>query len=135
VYSFLFGSILGISDRDVVITGLVGAAGLAALAVIARPLLFGSVDADVAQARGVPVRGLSIAFLVLVALAVAQAVQIVGTLLIFALLVTPAASAQQLSARPWLALALSVVLALLFTWLGLAVAYFTIYPAGFFITT
>jgi len=132
VYSFLFGSILGISDRDVVITGLVAAAGLAALAVIARPLLFGSVDADVAQARGVPVRGLSIAFL---ALAVAQAVQIVGTLLIFALLVTPAAAAQQLSASPWLGVALSVGLALLFTWLGLAVAYFTIYPVGFFITS
>jgi zinc/manganese transport system permease protein len=135
VYSFLFGTILGISDRDVAVTALVAAAGLAALAVIARPLLFGSIDADVARARGVPVRALSIAFLVLVALAVAQAVQIVGTLLIFALLVTPAAAARQLSARPWLGLALSVGLALVFTWLGLAVAYFTIYPVGFFITT
>jgi len=135
VYSFLFGTILGISDRDVAVTGLVAATGLLALAVIARPLLFGSIDPDVAQARGVPVRALSIGFLVLVALAVAQAVQIVGTLLIFALLVTPAAAAQQLSARPWLGLALSVGLALLFTWLGLAVAYFTIYPVGFFITS
>src|SRR5437660_3385699 len=67
VYSFLFGTILGISDRDVAVTGLVAATGLLALAVIARPLLFGSIDPDVAQARGVPVRALSIAFLVLVA--------------------------------------------------------------------
>jgi zinc/manganese transport system permease protein len=135
VYSFLFGTILGISDRDVLITGLVGAAALAALTLIARPLLFGSVDPEVARARGVPVRGLSIGFLVLVALAVAQAVQIVGTLLVFALLVAPGAAAQQLSARPWPGLALSVGLALVFTWAGLAVAYFTVYPVGFFITT
>ena len=135
VYSVLFGTILGITDRDVAVTALVAAVALAALAVIARPLLFGSVDPDVAQARGVPVRALSIVFLVLVALSVAQAVQIVGTLLIFALLVAPGAAAQQLSTRPWLGLSLSVGLAVLFTWAGLAVAYFTIYPVGFFITT
>ena len=135
VYAFLFGTILGISDADVAITAAVAAAALAALGVMARPLLFGSVDPDVAQARGVPVRALSMAFLVLVALAVAQAVQIVGTLLVFALLVAPGAAALQLSARPWLGLGFSVALALLFTWAGLAVAYFTIYPVGFFVTT
>jgi zinc/manganese transport system permease protein len=135
VYSFLFGTILGIADRDVAITAAIAAAALLALGVIARPLLFGSIDPDVAQARGVPVRALSMAFLVLVALAVAQAVQIVGTLLVFALLVAPGAAAQQLSIRPWFALALSVGLALVFTWLGLAVAYFTVYPVGFFVTT
>ncbi|MBO0687607.1 MAG: metal ABC transporter permease [Candidatus Dormibacteraeota bacterium] len=135
VYSFLFGTILGISDRDVAVTAAVAVTALLVLGVIARPLLFASIDADVAQARGVPVRTLSIAFLVLVALAVAQAVQIVGTLLIFALLVAPAAAAQQLTIRPWSGLLLSVVLSLLFTWAGLAVAYFTIYPVGFFVTT
>jgi len=66
---------------------------------------------------------------------VAQAVQIVGTLLIFALLVAPAATAQQLTSRPWRGLSLSVALSVAFTWAGLAVAYFTIYPVGFFITT
>jgi zinc/manganese transport system permease protein len=135
IYTFLFGTILGISDDQVLATAIIAAATLLVLAAIARPLLFASVDPDVAQARGVPVRGLSVAFLVLVALAVAQAVQIVGTLLIFALLVAPAATAQQLTSRPWLGVSLSVLLSLAFTWVGLSVAYFSIYPVGFFITS
>src|SRR6266702_1136204 len=73
--------------------------------------------------------------LVLVALVVAVAVQIVGVLLIFALLVTPAAIAQDVTTRPAVAVAVAVALALVFTWLGLAVGYFTPYPVGFFITT
>lgn len=135
VYSFLFGTILGISDRDVAVTAITSVICLGALAVIARPLVFASVDPDVAEARGVRVRAISIAFLLLLALAVAVTVQIVGTLLIFALLVAPGACALQLTARPARGLALTVGLSLLFTWLGLAVAYFTVYPVGFFITT
>lgn len=135
VYGFLFGTILGINDRDVAVTLITTAVALAALAVIARPLIFASVDSDVAEARGVPVRGVSIAFLLIVALSVAITVQVVGTLLVFALLVAPGASALELTARPPLALALTVGLSLLFTWVGLAVAYFSGYPVGFFITT
>jgi len=81
------------------------------------------------------VRMLSLAFLLILALSVAITVQIVGTLLIFALLVAPAASALQLTARPGRGIALSIVLSLVFTWLGLALAYFTSVPVGFFITT
>jgi zinc/manganese transport system permease protein len=135
VYAFLFGTILGIADRDVAISLVTTVIGLGAVAVIGRPLLFASVDPDVAEARGVQVRVLSIGFLVVLALAIAVTVQIVGTLLIFALLVAPGASALQLTARPIRGLALSIALSLAFTWLGLAVAYFTIYPVGFFITT
>jgi zinc/manganese transport system permease protein len=135
IYGFLFGTILGISDRDVQLTLIVAVAGLLALAFIGRPLVFASVDPDVAEARGVAVRALSIAFLVILAFAVAITVQIVGTLLIFALLVTPGATALQLTARPPLGAALSVALSIAFTWLGLAFAYFSNYPAGFFITT
>jgi zinc/manganese transport system permease protein len=135
VYAFLFGTILGISDRDVTVSVLTALVALGALAVIGRPLIFASVDPDVAEARGVKVRALSIAFLLVLALAIAVTVQIVGTLLIFALLVAPGASALQLTARPMRGLALSIALSLGFTWLGLAVAYFTIYPIGFFITT
>jgi len=83
----------------------------------------------------VNVQMLSIGFLVVLAFAVAITVQIVGTLLIFALLVAPGASALQLTARPGRALALSVALSLAFTWLGLALAYFTDLPVGFFITS
>jgi zinc/manganese transport system permease protein len=135
IYGFLFGTILGISDRDVVVTAVTTVVALVALAAIGRPLVFASVDPDVAEARGVNVPGLSVAFLLIVALAVAVTVQIVGTLLIFALLVAPGACAQQLTARPGRALAVTVGLSLAFTWLGLSVAYFTVYPVGFFITS
>ncbi len=135
IYSFLFGTILGITDRDVQLTLAVATVSLGALVVIGRPLVFATVDPDVAEARGVNVWLLSIAFLVILALAVAIAVQIVGTLLIFALLVAPGASALQLTARPGLALGLSIALSLAFTWLGLALAYFTDLPVGFFITS
>jgi zinc/manganese transport system permease protein len=100
-----------------------------------RPLLFASVDEDAAEARGVPVGALSVAFLILLALAVSQAVQVVGVLLIFALLVTPAAIAQQLVSRPAAAILASAALAVLFTWGGLAVAFWQPYPVSFFITT
>lgn len=135
IYSFLFGTILGISDRDVQVTLAVAVVSLAALVVIGRPLVFATVDPDVAEARGVNVQLLSIAFLVILALAVAITVQIVGTLLIFALLVAPGASALELTARPGRGLVLSIALSLGFTWLGLALAYFTDLPVGFFITS
>ena len=135
IYSFLFGTILGIADRDVQLTFAVAVVALAALVIIGRPLVFATIDPDVADARGVPVRAIGIAFLLIVALAVAITVQIVGTLLIFSLLVAPAASAIQLTARPAPALALSVGISLAVTWLGLAVAYFTNVPVGFVVTT
>jgi zinc/manganese transport system permease protein len=135
VYAVLFGSVLGISDTDVVEIALTAAATLLVLAVIGRPLLFASVDPEVAAARGVPVRLLTYLFLALLAFAVAEAVQVTGVLLIFALLVTPAATALQITARPASVLALATALALLVTWTGLAVAYYTPYPVGFFITT
>jgi zinc/manganese transport system permease protein len=134
IYAILFGSVLGVSDDDVRVVVLTTVVTLAGLLAVARPLLFASIDPDVAEARGVPVRLLSKVFLVLLAFTVAQAVQVVGALLIFGLLVTPAAIAQQLTARPAMAIGLSILLALLFTWAGLAVAYFTPYPVGVFIT-
>jgi zinc/manganese transport system permease protein len=135
VYAFLFGTILGITDRDVAATLVIAIAGVAALSVVARPLIFASVDPDVAEARGVPVLALSVAFILVLALSVAITVQIVGTLLIFALLVAPGAAAIQLTARPVIALTLSIALALAVTWIGLALAYYTDFPVGFFVTT
>jgi zinc/manganese transport system permease protein len=135
IYGFLFGTVLGVTDQDVLLTAATTLAGLAVIAVIGRPLLFASVDPDAAEARGVRVRAISIVFLILVALSVAQAVQVIGTLLIFALLVTPAAAAQRLTARPGLGLALTIAMSLLFMWGGLAIAYFSLYPVGFFVTS
>ena len=135
VYNVLFGNILGINDTDVTVIIWATVILLGILICIARPLFFASLDADVAAARGVPVRTLAFGYLVLLALVVALAVQIVGVLLIFALLVTPAAIAQYVTTRPAVAVTVAVILALIFTWIGLAVGYFTPYPVGFFITT
>jgi zinc/manganese transport system permease protein len=135
-YAILFGAVLGISDQDVEIVVLTAVVTAAALLFIGRPLLFASVDPDVAAAQGVPVLWLGTAFLVLLAFAVAQAVQVVGVLLIFALLVAPAATAQRLTARPGAAIGLSIALSLLFTWIGLTIAYFAPYAVvGFYITS
>jgi len=133
--NILFGYIFGVSDDQIWLLLAVAEGVLIAMTLLYRPLLFASVDPDVAEARGVAVGWLAIAFLVILALAVAVTVQIVGTLLIFALLVTPGAAALQLTARPARSLALSIIFSLVFTWLGLALAYFTDRPAGFFITT
>lgn len=134
-YSILFGEILGISTGDVVLTVAIGAVAVAAIGAMYRPLLFASIDEEVAVARRVPVRALSVAFLLTLGLAVAVAVQVVGVLLIFSLLVTPAAVADRLTTRPAAAIAVSVVVALACTWLGLAIGYYFSYPVSFFITS
>jgi zinc/manganese transport system permease protein len=134
-YGILFGEILGITARDVLVTLGAGAVTLVALAVIYRPLLFASVDEEVAEAKGVPVQALSIIFMLVLAVAVSEAVQVVGVLLIFALVVTPAAIAERLVARPVHAMGLAAVLALAFTWVGLTLAYYLPYPVSFFITS
>jgi len=133
--NLLFGTFLGVSDGQVLVLLAVAVATLAVLGIVARPLLFASVDGQVAQARGVRVRMLSTAFLLLLGLTVAATSQVTGVLLVFALLVTPAATAQAITARPALGLVLTVALGLLVVWLGLGIAYFSVYPAGFFIAT
>lgn len=134
-YAVLFGEVLGISPQEVLIALVVGIVTLVALGAMYRPLLFASLDPEVAEAKGLPVQLLSFAFLLVLALAVAEAVQIVGVLLIFALLVTPSAIAEQVMKRPATTILLSVILSLLFTWGGLFIAYYLPYPLGFFITT
>jgi zinc/manganese transport system permease protein len=133
--SLLFGDLLGVSDGQVLVLLVVALVALAILVALARPLLFASVDPGVAAARGVPVRLLSLIFLLLLGLTVGATSQITGVLLVFALLVAPAASAQALTARPLASLILTVALGLLVVWLGLGIAYFSIYPTGFFVAT
>lgn len=133
--TLLFGTFLGITSGQVLVLALVATAALAALAILARPLLFASLDRDVARASGVPVILLDAVFLLILGLAIAAISQLTGALLVFALLVAPAAAAQQLTLRPVAGLALSVAFALLTVWLALAIAYFSIYPLGFYATT
>jgi zinc/manganese transport system permease protein len=135
VNALLFGTFLGITTGQVLTLLLTAVAVLAVLTVVGRPLLFASVDADVASARGVPVRVLAVVFLLLLAATAAEVSQITGTLLVFALLVAPAATAQQLTARPAVGLAASVAIGVAITWTALFVAYFTPYPIGFYLTT
>ncbi len=134
-YSILFGTILGISRVDVLITILFSALALGTILILFRSLLFSSIDPEVAQARGVPVRLLSIIFLVLVAVTVSISVQIVGVLLIFTLLVGPAATAARLVHRPLWAIALAMCLGLLYTWAGILLAAYGDWPVSFCIAT
>lgn len=134
-YALLFGEILGITVQDVAVTALVAAIALVALLAMYRPLLFASVDQDLARAKGVPVLALSIVFMAVLALAVTDAVQVVGVLLIFALIVTPAAIATRLTSRPPAAIATGIGLAMAFTWIGLAIGYYSPHPVSFFITS
>ncbi|MGA2200001.1 MAG: metal ABC transporter permease [Nitrososphaerales archaeon] len=133
-YSILFGEILGISAGAVLLTFAAGAVVVLAIGALYRPLLFASLDEDVAEAKGMPMVFLGTAFLLVVAVAVSFAVQVTGVLLIFSLMVTPAATAQYISRRPQRAIIISVGIALASTWTGLIVAYYTPYPVSFFIT-
>lgn len=129
----LFGSILSVTPGDVMITLAAGLSTVIVLAILFRPLLFISIDPAVAEARGVPVRFLSIIFMLLLAITVAEATQVVGVLLVFALIVVPAAAAEHLTRKPLSAIILSIVFGLGFTWGGLLLAFVGRYPVSFYI--
>lgn len=134
-YSILFGEILGISWNSVLITFAVSLVIFAACAIVYRPLLFASLDEEVAEAKGMRTTMLGVLFMILLAASVSIAIQIVGVLLIFALMVGPAAIAVRLAKKPGYAILISVLIALLATWIGLLIAFFEPYPVSFFITT
>lgn len=121
--SVLFGSIFGLSAARTLLTTLIAVVICAAMLTIARPLLFASLDENVAAARNVPVRVLGFGFLILVGTTAAEATQVVGALLILGLLAAPAGAANQITARPLLAMGLSAAIAVGSVWIGLAAAY------------
>lgn len=131
----LFGNLLAISHEQITMFALLLVVLALSVGFIYRPLLFTSVNAQVADAKGVPVRGLSIAFMVLLGLAVTMAVQAVGTLLLFALVVTPAAAAIMLTPRPGAAIATSTAISLGSVWLGLGLSAMFNAPPSFIIVT
>jgi zinc/manganese transport system permease protein len=133
--SVLFGNLLAISDDQLLVYGAFTLAVVGTLAVLARPLVFASVDPAVAEARGVPVRALGLAFVVLLALTITMAVQVVGTLLLFALVVTPAATALRITARPARVALIAVALALAAVWGGLVLSAMVDLPPSFFIVS
>ena len=132
--SLLFGNVLAV-DPAMIVT-LIGLAlvTLAALAAIMRPLIFASLQPELAEANGVPLRFVSTAFLAIVALAVSESAQIVGILLVFSLMVGPPATAQRLVTGLWSGIVLSGGIALAEAWVGIALAYHTDWPVSFCIS-
>jgi zinc/manganese transport system permease protein len=132
--NLLFGNVLGIGRDTVLVLCGMALVTLLGLLAISRPLLFASLQPELAEAKGVPMRRLSALFMVIVALATAQAIQIVGILLVFALMVAPAATALRLTRRFTSGIALSIGLAVGIAWLSLVLAYVTDWPTSFWIT-
>jgi zinc/manganese transport system permease protein len=132
-YALLFGEVFGISQGEILpILGL-GIASAVAIGVAFRPLMLTSALPEVAEARGVSTRGADIYFLLVMALATSMTVPVVGALLIFSLMIGPPAAARSVAARPGVALALSVVIALATVWISIALSYRTNWPLGFFV--
>ena len=129
--ALLFGNVLAVDHTTIAILAGLGAITLIALAAIMRPLIFASLQPELAEAKGVPLRFISTAFLAVVALAVAACAQIVGVLLVFTLMVGPPAAAQRLTTGLWRGLALAATLALIEAWAGIAIAYYTDWPVSF----
>jgi len=133
--AILFGNVLGVSLETMWALLVLTAVSLCALAAISRPLLFATLAPELAEAKGVSLRLMSVLVLVIVAVAVAEAAQVVGVLLVFALMVGPAAAALRLTSRVGWGVGLAVLLALAETWLGIALAYNTDWPTTFWIVT
>jgi zinc/manganese transport system permease protein len=131
--ALLFGNVLGVDAAALRTLVVLAAISLLALGWIARPLTFASLQAELAEARGLPMRGLSVAFLVLVAVAVAESAQIVGVLLVFALMVGPGATARNLARGVGAGVALAAGLALAEAWGGLTLSFYTDWPTSFWI--
>ncbi|MBO0803560.1 MAG: metal ABC transporter permease [Nocardiopsaceae bacterium] len=134
-YSLLFGQVAGVSSGEVAPIAGLGLAAAVAIGVAFRPLMLTSALPEVAEARGVSTRRADLYFLLVMAVATSMTVPVVGALLMFSLMIGPAAAARCVTARPGFALALSVAIALAITWLSIALFYRTNWPLGFFVGT
>ncbi len=135
VYSLLFGEVLGISANQVIPTATLAAICVIALAAMYRPLLLSSVLPDIGEAHGISSARIQLTFLVVVALTTTMTVPVVGTLLIFSLMIGAPAAARSFTDRAGRAMCLSVAFALLIIWAAIALSYHTNYPIGFFVGT
>jgi zinc/manganese transport system permease protein len=135
ITNVLFGNLLAISEDQLVTFAVLTVVIVVALGVLARPLLFASINPEVAEAKGVPVRALGVAFMVLLAIVITMAVQVVGTLLLFALVVTPAATAIAITARPMAVVTIGTAIGLVSVWAGLVLSAMFNLPPSFPIVT
>ncbi len=132
-YSLLFGEVFGVSSNEVTPILALGAATIVAIAVMFRPLMLTSAMPEVAAARGVSPQRMELAFLLVMALATSMTVPVVGALLMFSLMIGPAAAARSFTASPARALVLAVALAVVTVWVGIVLSYRTNWPLGFFV--
>jgi zinc/manganese transport system permease protein len=135
IFSLLFGEILGVQTNEVLPVAILGLVCILALCVVSRPLTLSAVLPDVSEAKGVNRTRIEIVFLLVLALATAMTVPVVGALLIFSLMIGPPAAASAVTARPQLAIAMSVALALLTVWASIALSFESDWPIGFFVGT
>jgi zinc/manganese transport system permease protein len=133
IYSLLFGEVLGISNNELAPTAALAIVCLAAVALVYRPLMLSSVIPDVGEARGISTFRMELCFLIIVALATTMTVPVVGTALIFSLMIGPPAAARSFTNRPHVAIALSIAIAVAVIWVAIAVSYNTNWPVGFFV--
>jgi zinc/manganese transport system permease protein len=133
VYSLLFGEVLGISPNEIAPTAILGALCILAIAILCRPLMLSSLLPEVGEARGISGLRMEMLFLAVLALTTTMTVPVVGTLLIFSLMIGAPAAARSFTDRPLVAMGLSVAIALLTVWVAIAASYETNYPVGFFV--
>lgn len=130
----LFGNLLGVSDHDLHLMFWLMIVSICAIAMITKRLLFASLEPELASAKGISLTGMAILFVVIMAIAVTLASQVVGVILVFVLIIGPAAIAVQWTHRFWTGISISVLLAVAIVWMGIILAYFTDWPISFWIS-
>jgi len=133
IFSLLFGEVLGVASNEILPVAVLGVVCIAAVLVLYRPLILSSVVPDIGESKGVSSQRMEMVFLVVVALATAMTVPVVGALLIFSLMIGPPAAARSFTNRPPLAILLSVAIALATVWAAIAISFVTNWPIGFFV--
>lgn len=134
-YALLFGQLVGVSRSEIIDTAVLGVVCISILMILYRPLLFASIMKEGAEARGIPIRWLEIAFLIVTGIATAVTVPVVGALLSFSLMIGPAATTSYLTHHPLRSLGLSVCISVFTIWVALILGYDTGWPIGFFVAT
>jgi zinc/manganese transport system permease protein len=135
IFSLLFGEVLGVASNEILPVAVLGVVCIAAVVVLYRPLILSSVVPDIGEAKGVHSGRMELAFLLVLALATAMTVPVVGALLIFSLMIGPPAAARSFTDRPLIAIVLSIGIALCIVWAAIAISFVTNWPIGFFVGT
>jgi len=133
IFSLLFGEVLGVASNEILPVAVLGVVCIAAVLVLYRPLILSSVVPDIGESKGVSSQRMETAFLVVVALATAMTVPVIGALLIFSLMIGPPAAARSFTNRPSVAMVLSIAIALITVWTAIALSFVTNWPIGFFV--